>query len=830
MRLWRGWPLALATAGKPLSLATAGKPLALATALAAALAGCDAGAPPQPAAGGDRVERIVLVTIDTLRADRVGAYGDADAETPALDAFAAEGVRFETAISPAPLTLPSHATLLTGRDPPRHGVRHNGVFRLGADVPSLAEHLRASGFATAAFVSAFVLDRRFGLERGFDHYDDALGLLKGTIPGVASRRGDLTVDAANAWLASAPERFFLWLHLYDPHAPHGAPEPFGARFEGREYEGDIAFADAQLGRLRAALEARWPGGTLWWLTSDHGESLGEHRETTHSYTIYEATQRVPLIVAGPGVPRGGTVTGVAALADVAPTLLELAGLPPLPGASGSSLVAAVRGGGASPRASAWMETLATQLDVGWSPLYAVRTGNDKYVRAPEPELYDLAADPGELANLAAERPGRAAELDRMIEQELAAGLPIVPSFAPDAAERAQLEALGYLRGAEGPSGGVPLGQVGGPDPKREVGGKLDLDEIAVLLNERRGPEALAAYDRIEKPGYGLRVLGANAALLSGDLDRAEREAQRAIALAELPEPWLVIAKAQLQRGQPAEARRSIERALALDGDKAEAWTWLGAIAEDEGDTEEAIRMYEKARSLPSVSPHAFWRLAALHIEGGRLDAARAALAEIPQAELRMPEATFRLARAERAAGRIELARTRVDGALRDFPHVADLWLLKGELLDESGDLRAALAARRSALQLEPQRADLQNAVAWSLGRLGRNLVEADSLAAAALGSAGRKPPLLDTLATIRTAQGRYAEALALAGEGLRAAEGSDRVDLLFRRAEALAGLGRKAEAAEALAEARRAAEGRPPAWNTWDEAERRAQRLLAAAA
>jgi choline-sulfatase len=805
-------------------------PVALAAlALAAALAGCDGRTAAPASGGGDRIERIVLVTIDTLRADRVGCYGDADAETPALDAFAAEGVRFETAISPAPITLPSHATLLTGRDPPRHGVRHNGLFRLAPDVPSLAEHLRASGFATAAFVSAFVLDRRFGLDRGFDHYDDSLGLLKGTIPGVASRRGDHTVDAARAWLASAPDRFFLWLHLYDPHAPHGAPEPWGSRFAGRAYDGDVAFADAQLGRLRAALQERWPGGTLWWLTSDHGESLGEHLEATHAYTVYDATQRVPLIVAGPGVPAGTTVTGVVALADVAPTLLELARLPPLAGASGGSLAAAVRAGGASPRVTAWVETLATQLDMAWSPLYGARTATEKYVRAPEPELYDLAADPGELANLASDRAQRAAELDRWIEQELAAGRPVAPSFAPNAAERAQLEALGYVRGAETPGAGVELGRVGGPDPKRELGGQLDIDAILSLLNERRGAEALAAYDRIEEPGFSVRLMGANAALLAGDLERAEREARAALALAELPEPWIVIAKAQLQQERPAEARRSLERALALDADKADTWTWLGAVAESEGDTEEAIRLYERARAMPSVSAATYWRLAALRLEAGQRDEARAVLAEIPQTELRLPEATFRLARAERAAGRAELARTRVDGALRDFPHVADLWLMKGELLDQNDDLRGALAARRNALGLAPERADLQNAVAWSLGRLGRNLAEAEALAARALASTGRKPALLDTLATIRTAQGRYAEALALADEGLAAAEATDRVDLSFRRAEALAGLGRGADAAEALARARREAEAHPAEWNTWSEAERRVERLLAAA-
>jgi arylsulfatase A-like enzyme/tetratricopeptide (TPR) repeat protein len=799
-------------------------PLAL-LALAAALAACDG--PVEPAAEGDRVERIVLVTIDTLRADHVGCYGAESAETPALDALAAEGVRFETAISPAPLTLPSHATLLTGRDPPRHGIRHNALFRLPADVVPLAEHARGSGLATAAFVSSFVLDARFGLDRGFDHYDDELGMLSSTVS-LSTRRGDLTVDAALAWLERAPERFFLWIHLYDPHAPYDAPEPFGARFAGRAYDGEVAFADAQLARLRAAVAERFPGGTLWGVTSDHGESLGEHHELTHSYGVYDATQRVPLIAAGPGVPRGSVVTGVVALADVAPTLLELADLPPLPGADGTSLAAALRTGGASPRGAAWVETLATQLDLGWSPLLGVRTATQKYVRAPEPELYELAGDPHELRNLASQQREQAAELDRRVE-ELAAGRPVVPSFTPDADERARLEALGYLQGGAEVQADPSLGRVGGVDPKREMQTQPQLETLIGLIDARRGAEALALYDRMRTPGYSVRMLGANAALLAGEFERAEREARAALAIAELPEPWVIVAKVQLQNERPAEAKRSLDRALALDPERSTTWLGLGYLAESEGRVEEALQLYERARSVPNVSPEAHWRAAALLLELDRREQARPLLAKVEQSELRLPEAAVRLARAEREAGRAELARTRIDGALRDYPNDPEIWLLKADLLDQQGDLRAALAARRNALQLAPGRPGLQNAVAWTLGRLGRNLAEAEALASRAIAKLGRKPALLDTLATVRSAQGRFADALALADEGLAVAVGGDRVDLSFRRAEALAGLGRREDAEQALALARREADAKPTPWNTWTEAEKRVRRLLAPA-
>jgi arylsulfatase A-like enzyme/tetratricopeptide (TPR) repeat protein len=780
-------------------------------------------------AGGERVDRIVLVTIDTLRADHVGCYGADGAETPHLDAMAAEGTRFETAISPAPITLPSHATLLTGRDPPQHGVRNNGFFELAEDVPTLAEHLRGHGFGTAAFVSAFVLDSRFGLARGFDVYDDWLRALSaGAGPSaVPHRRGDLTVDAALAWLAEAPARFFLWVHLYDPHAPYEPPAPYDQRFTGRLYDGEIAFADAQLGRLRSELAKRWPaGGTLWWVTSDHGESLGEHGEPTHACSVYEATQHVPLLASGPGMPRGRVQGGVVALADVAATLLELSDQPPLPGAGGVSLVAALRG--AEPtRAAAWVETLATQMDLGWSPLLGVRTRQHKYIRAPEPELYDLAADPRELVNLAAQQPARVAELDRLVE-ERAAGRPLVAKHRLGAEDRAQLEALGYVTGdGSGAVPGAALGVVGGFDPKRGMAELAKIDELSRLLGEERGAEALALYDQIESRAFTVLVLGAGAALAAGQPERAEREARRALALAERAEPLVTLGASLLNRGRGGEARASYERALALDPEAASAWMGLAYFAESEQRRDDAITIYEKIRQLPVPTPEAIWRLAALYLEMGRRDEARALLAELEPRELRRPSAAERLARAERNAGRPELAATRIDGALREHPTSEVLWLVRAELLDQQGDLRSALAARREALRLAPTRGDVLNAVAWTLARLGEDLPAAAGYAERSLDVLGRRPALLDTLALVRLAQGRHAEALALADEGLGAASGRDRVDLRFRRAEALAGLARREEAAAELAQAEQEAAAQSEvAWTTWAESKARVQRLL----
>ena len=347
-----------------------------------------------------------------------------------MDTLAAAGVRFQHVISPVPLTLPSHATLLTGLDPPHHGVRHNSIHRLPDGIPTLAEGMRHAGYATAAVVGALVLDRRFGLDRGFDHYDDAMGGRRSGVVGFAERRAGAVVDAAIDWIGEAPDRFFLWVHLYDPHTAYDPPRGFASAFGTRPYDGEIAYADAEIGRLLAAVrERRGSDGLLVALTSDHGESLGAHGELTHGYSLYDATQRVPLILAGPEIPAGTVVSEVVRLKDVAPTLLAAVGAPALMGATGIDLLphfAAPRSARWSPQI-AYVETLATQLDFRWSPLKGLRTDRYKYVRAPRPELYDLHTDPNEMSNIASEEPERVDALARELEK--LSGAPPGPSPA-----------------------------------------------------------------------------------------------------------------------------------------------------------------------------------------------------------------------------------------------------------------------------------------------------------------------------------------------------------------------------------------------------------------
>lgn len=759
--------------------------------------------------------RAVLVTIDTLRADRVGAYGAPAGRTPALDALAAAGARFETAISPAPLTLPSHATLLTGLDPPGHGVHHNGVFRLADEVPTVSEALRAQGVATAAFVAAYVLDGRFGLARGFDVYDDDMALAAPTFgaAAMAERPADRVVDAALAWLERAPDRFFLWVHLYDPHAEHRPPEPFASRFGHDPYAGEVAFADAQLGRLLAAVDARWPdGATLVLATSDHGESLGEHGEATHSYSIYDATQRVPLLLVAPGVRPGTAVPGVVRLADVAPTLLEGLGAPPLPGATGTSLLAAASGSGLAPRV-AYVETLATELDWRWSPLFGVRTESHKYVRAPTPELYDLRADPGELRNLAEASPALVAELDGLVGELTAGARGAAPTHALDPAERAQLEALGYLGTGPAPdpaTPGAPFGTVGGTDPKDELHLVGQLHSANSLMGKGRFEEALALVDRLGERGDHIQGMALRAALGARRLERARELTQGLLERAPSdPETRSLVGLLAENEGKPDAARAAYEEALALGAPSAAPHTGLGRLAEGAGRLEESRRHYEAARASAIPDPEPTWRLAALELEAGQVERGSGLLLGLPQGTLRREDAALRVGRAELAAGRGELARLRVDAALREAPGSEPLLALQGAICEDLGDLPAARRAREEWLRVAPESVLAQNDLAWTLALLGAELPLARSLAERAVASSGGEPTVLDTLAAVLLAQGDAAQALGAVDAALARSEGLVRARLLYRRAEALAGLGRGPEAEAALLRAREEAAGRP---------------------
>ena len=382
---------------------------------------------------------LVLVTLDTTRADRLPAYGFGGVATPAIDGLAARGAVFDVVVSVAPLTLPAHTSLFTGLYPPHHGVRDNTDRGLDPAHATLATILHDRGFHTAAFVGAIVLGADRGLARGFDVYDD--GRAPG-LPPPRRRPGREVVNHARAWIDRLDDTpFFLWVHLYDVHAPQALPVDF-RRASGDRYEGGIAYVDDQIGRLLDALGRRDRlANTVIVVAGDHGESLGEHGEKEHGIFLYESTLRVPLVVCAPGV-AARRVAGVTSLVDLFPTVLRLLGLTVPAAGDGVSLVPALSGGRVPERAVYAESLYATHF--GWGPLRMVRDGRFKFIDAPKPELYDLARDPNEGHNLADEHIATAVALRREL-----LGMTADVSAHSDTArlpvERLQaLEALGYV--------------------------------------------------------------------------------------------------------------------------------------------------------------------------------------------------------------------------------------------------------------------------------------------------------------------------------------------------------------------------------------------------
>lgn len=528
---------------------------------------------------------ILLVTIDTLRADGVGAYGDATARTPAIDALAARGALFTRAFAVAPITLTSHASLLTGRYPAGHGARHNGM-RMNPDTPTLADALSSAGFATGAFVAAFPLDRRFGLEKGFAHYGDRMPRGPDGRP-ANERPGAVVVDEALAWLRQHRSgRFFLWVHLFEPHAPYGdarTGQPARAR-----YGDEIAEADRQVARLVDGLaEAR--ATTLVAVTSDHGEAFGEHDEIAHSIFVYDTTLRVPLVVAGPGVSRR-RIDAPVSLVDIAPTLATLLGVPTFD-ADGVDLGAALAGSSV-PERTLYAESFAPLLDFGWSPLRTVRAGGWKYIAAPSPELYDTANDAAETRNALSSAGERAASLRAQLDRF---GPGDLPKAAPaDREAAARLQALGYVSGRPASDARpdpkdrralaariaqVTSGEVHGAALQRLLREILAEDPRNPLANLRLGyallesdgcREAAPRFEAAIGGGYPsadpyLGLAGCQAAR------RAFPAAVSTLRAADAVEPGNPVVLANLglvlsDGGQPAAAIDPLQRALAIDPD------------------------------------------------------------------------------------------------------------------------------------------------------------------------------------------------------------------------------------------------------------------------
>jgi arylsulfatase A-like enzyme/Flp pilus assembly protein TadD len=600
---------------------------------------------------GDR-DNVLLITIDTARADHFGSYGYARARTRHLDRLAAEGVRFDRAYSTAPITLTSHASILTGLYPFEHGVRNNGNFYLPQRYETLATALKAQGYRTAAFVSAFVLDRRYGLARGFDTYDDRMqGAQAQVVSLEAERRGDRTELALTAWLdAQASSRgsaardgapFFIWLHLYDPHEPYRPPPPFRDAFADAPYDGEIAFTDAIIADVLDRLRAHdLLGRTIVAVVGDHGESLGDHGEETHSMFVYEAAIRVPFILWRPGrVPAGLVVTDPVRGIDVTPTLLELAGAPPLAAGHARSLVGVMDGRRDATVAPVYAETYLPQLYLNWAPLRTLRDDRWKYIDAPGPELYDLSRDPGETNNVYASQPQTAAAMRAALERLTAgsAGSMNVGAIDRDTAEK--LAALGYIGATAGslpPKGGSH--ETVQRDPKDVIGLFNRLRRANSAVRDRKYDEALPILRSVlqEDPrnAFAHLVLG-SAFIGMGQYRQAVAQYRNYAALvpaSSYAHQWMAICYVRL--GEQDAALKETAAALVLDPGSTDSRVLRGGILASRGQYDEAVAELRAAVDTDPSKNVIRLDLAKVLDEAGRHDeAAReyaAILAQQPQ--------------------------------------------------------------------------------------------------------------------------------------------------------------------------------------------------------
>jgi choline-sulfatase len=645
---------------------------------------------------------VLLITLDTLRADRLGCYGYPRARTPHLDRLAREGVRFEHAFAPAPLTLPSHATLLTGTYPNRHTIRDNGGFFLPAELKTLAELAREKGYTTAAFVSAFVLDSKWRLDRGFETYFDQFDLSRYERISLASvqRVGGETVDEFLTWLGPrAAQPFFAWVHLYDPHAPYQAPEPFGSEFRENPYDGEVAYVDFCLGRILERLDET----TLIVIAGDHGEGLGEHGELTHGNFVYDSTLRVPLLFRFPDKRHAGLVLSEpVGLIDVFPTLAETLGATVPAQNQGESLLPLLSGR-ALPERALFAESLYPRLHYGWSELLSLRSRSFKYIDAPRPELFDWREDHGEQKNLASDREGTLRQLRASLEA-FHSDAPRAASPAPVDPETARrLAALGYV-------GAVA------PDPTRHRRDLADPKDKIHLIHGISRADALAQEGELEQAIDLLRqVLAEDPAIVDGHLSlgnkfseagrHAEAIASFRRALELQPDYSLALtnlALAYKRARRLDDAEVGFQRVLELDPENRQALFNLGEIYLFKKDYSKARQVFARGLVEEEDSPIFLRQSGIVYYYLGELERAETQLKSSLAARADIDSAHFTLALLYEKTGRLAEAEAEYLAERRLHPDHLRAAFNLARLYGNSGRRAEQIAALEEVVRLDPR--------------------------------------------------------------------------------------------------------------------------------
>jgi choline-sulfatase len=664
---------------------------------------------------------VVLITIDTLRADHVGCYGYRRGATPAIDALAKQSAKFGHAFAPVPLTLPSHAALLTGTYPFYNGVRDQPGFRLPDDIPTLAEHFLRSGYATAAVLGSPVLSRRFGLNRGFEDYNDRFGAsteeLEAGLTNI-KRPADSVVRLALAWLdGKTPGKpFFLWLHFYDPHLPYRAPEPFRSRFANRPYDGEIAYTDSALAKLIAGLRSRGLfDSSVIALTADHGEGLGDHGESTHGYFIYDSTIRVPLLVKPASATRAGNIRTAVSLVDLAPTLLRLAGIPVPSSMQGTDIGGSIISGEEPRPHLVYAETMYPLLHLGWNPLRALISDEAKqqaawkavkYIQAPRQELYYLQTDPGELSNEYSSHPASATTYRDQLERFAKAHARAKPSGAttPVSVETAELFAsLGYVGGAGEAPGAFTTSR---RDPKDGVGEHEQILRAAHAFQARQYDEATRILDAVLKQEpqqpLALDYLG-TCQFLRHDLTHARATYTQLLEAApHYPTAYMELGHTEALLGNRAEAERLYRRAMEMDPSNPRPLRELGILLLGEGKVEPAEELLQRALKLDPADVFALNALGEVAARQERFQDAATFLEHAMEAAPQAVPVRLNLGFAYLQLGRFADVERLMKETIQINPRQPQAYAELGAARLQNGDRAGAAEAFRRALALDPR--------------------------------------------------------------------------------------------------------------------------------
>lgn len=662
---------------------------------------------------------VILITLDTTRADHLACYGYRNVKTPNLNALAGRGVLFEQAATSSPLTLPAHCSILTGMYPTYHGVRVNGNTALNDEQTTIAEVLSTQGYECGAFIGAFVLDGRWGLKQGFQHYDDQFDLkkYKHLDLGAIQRPGNQVIDAALTWLEGQKNKpFFAWIHLYDPHTPYEPPEPYRSEYSPSGliglYDGEIAFMDEQIGRCVAWLEKNsLDKNTVLIIIGDHGEGLGSHGEGTHGYYIYDYAVHVPFIVVTPFEElRGIRVSSQVRAVDVFPTLLELAKTEPTAKTQGRSLLRLMFRPQKKEEGNAYAESMAPNLQFGWSSLHSLRTPRHKYIDAPKAELYDLAQDADEQTNLFQQSPGIARkmkdELDRLMT-ETSRGAPTPQAANLDKETMERLSALGYIGApvAEKKSAGRgPLA-----DPKDKLPVFQAVTAAGEMILEYKYAEAAAMLEPAlrEEPMIPQALLILSTCYI--ELGRKEEaKAKLELVLKEDPESihaLISMANILLEERKNEDVIALCKRTLSLDERNTQAYMLIGDIYLGELKYSEALPYLEKAVEIQPKITRSRLTLGACLVGLKQYDRAEAELKQVIQESPKFPLAHFNLGLLYEEQGKLEEARAAYAQEVVNYPGEFKARFNLGKVLFKLGDRSGSLEQMREVIKITPKLAE-----------------------------------------------------------------------------------------------------------------------------